>query len=284
MGFVTPIGMVGDKLIVGAIDTSFLASVTSVTPGTTVLNGPVYAGAAFGIGVARATVMIGPPLSVSLPASLEVTGITNIFGVLNVISVSTFTGLTTKLGTTIKNALSLKNGIDIKNALNIGNAAGVDNGIRTVNGILIVNGILKANGTISTPAITAAFGAFASVAAPFKQFDIPHPTKPGYRLRHTCLEGPEIGVYCRGVLEGKDVIELPDYWRGLVRQGSITVNLTPKEIYQELYYEIIDWGTKIKVKNNASAPVNCSYTVYGERKDIERIQVEYEGEEINNGV
>lgn len=276
MGYTSPIGHVGDKLIVGALDVSFLASITTVTPGTFVANGPAYFGLGIGLGVARATVMIGPPIAVSLPASLEVTGITNIFGIHNVIAVSTFTGLTTKLGTTIKNALSLKNGIDIKNALNIGNALGLDNGLRTVNGKLIVNGLLTASGNISTPSITAAFGAFASVAAPFKKFDIPHPTKgEGWRLAHTCLEGPEIGVYCRGVLEGKTIIELPDYWRGLVRQDSITVNLTPKETYQELYYEIIDWGTKIRVKNNASAPVNCSYTVYGERKDVERIQVEY---------
>ena len=115
MGYTSPIGHVGDKLIVGALDVSFLASITTVTPGTFVANGPAYFGLGIGLGVARATVMIGPPIAVSLPASLEVTGITNIFGIHNVIAVSTFTGLTTKLGTTIKNALSLKNGIDIKN-------------------------------------------------------------------------------------------------------------------------------------------------------------------------
>ena len=275
MGYTSPIGHIGDKLVVGALDTSFLASMTTVTPGTFVANGPAYFGLGFGVGVARATVMIGPPIAVALPASLEVTGISNFFGIVNVIAISTFTGLTTKLGTTIKNALSLKNGIDIKNALNIGNSVGIDNGVRNVNGKATVSGLLTA-GKIVTPSITAAFGKFASVAAPFKKFDIPHPTKEeGWRLAHTCLEGPEVGVYCRGILEGKTVIELPDYWRGLVRQDSITVNLTPKETYQELYYEIIDWGTKIRVKNNASAPVNCSYTVYGERKDVERIQVEY---------
>ena len=30
-----------------------------------------------------------------------------------------------------------------------------------------------------------------------KSFDIPHPVKKGYRLRHVCLEGPEAGVYHR---------------------------------------------------------------------------------------
>jgi hypothetical protein len=36
------------------------------------------------------------------------------------------------------------------------------------------------------------------VLAAKKNFDIPHPTKPGYRLRHTCPEGPSNDVYVRG--------------------------------------------------------------------------------------
>ena len=59
-----------------------------------------------------------------------------------------------------------------------------------------------------------------------KPFDIPHPTKKGYRLRHVCLEGPESGVYYRGRLTGKNVIELPEYWRGLVDAETFTVTLT----------------------------------------------------------
>ena len=31
-----------------------------------------------------------------------------------------------------------------------------------------------------------------------KNFDIPHPTKEGWRLRHTCPEGPTNDVYIRG--------------------------------------------------------------------------------------
>ena len=43
-----------------------------------------------------------------------------------------------------------------------------------------------------------------------KNFDIPHPNKPGWRLRHTCLEGPENAVFFRGRLTNKNVIELTD--------------------------------------------------------------------------
>jgi hypothetical protein len=96
-------------------------------------------------------------------------------------------------------------------------------------------------------------------------------------LTHICLEGPEAAVYYRGTLKGSNIIELPEYWRGLVDSETITVHLTPIGTYQELSYEIIDWGTKIKVLNNAGSAINCSYVIYGERKDVDKIVVEYEG-------
>ena len=58
---------------------------------------------------------------------------------------------------------------------------------KVFNGTVNVNGILIAS-NIATPRIVAEYGAFSRVAAPFKQFDIPHPTRSGYRLVHTCLE------------------------------------------------------------------------------------------------
>ena len=45
----------------------------------------------------------------------------------------------------------------------------------------------------------------------WKGFDIKHPTKENHRLRYVCLEGPEGGVYHRGVLKDSEFIELPDY-------------------------------------------------------------------------
>ena len=83
----TPILHAGDKFVCGAVDTSFLDASSRLLPGTSVLNGPVYIGMPFSVGIARANCMIGPPiLSLGSPASLEVLGITNIFGILNVFS------------------------------------------------------------------------------------------------------------------------------------------------------------------------------------------------------
>jgi hypothetical protein len=270
MASTVSIGMFGDKVVIGALDTSFLTANARLFPGTLVANGPCYFGMPMSVGVARATVMIGPPIGISVPASLEVTGIANIFGVLNVIAVSNFTGLCTKMGTTIKNALSLKNGVDIKNAVHIGNAIGNQNGNYVVAGTLTVAGVI-ACAWLEAQLATAR-------ALPGKSFDIKHPSKPKHRLRHGCLEGPELGVYIRGSLEGENVIHLPQYWKELVDIQSITVQLTPMYVYQELSWEITDWGTKIKVTNNAGSAIRCSYIVHGTRKDLDPLIVEYEGE------
>ena len=258
-----------DKCIIGAVDTSFLTASTKLLPGTLVANGPCYFGMPGSVGVARATVMIGPPIGISVPASLEVLGISNIYGSLNVFAISQFNGLTTKNGTTIKNALSLKNGIDTKNALSTTNATAVKNGNDNVAGLLNVAGKINCAWLDGELAIAK--------ASPPKGFDMHHPTKPGWRLTHICIEGPEAAVYYRGKLEGSNMIELPEYWRGLVDVETITVQLTPIGVYQELSYEISDWGTKIKVLNNAGSAINCSYIVFGERKDVDKIVVEYEG-------
>ena len=109
----------------------------------------------------------------------------------------------------------------------------------------------------------------------WKGFDIKHPTKENHRLRYVCLEGPEGGVYHRGILKDSEFIELPDYWKDLVDSKTITVHLTPIGTYQYLYYTVAK--NRIIVKNHSNLPTHCSYVIYGERKDGERLIPEYEG-------
>ena len=108
-------------------------------------------------------------------------------------------------------------------------------------------------------------------AATSKSFDIDHPTKEGMRLRYGSLEGPENGVYVRGRLTGNNTIELPDYWTGLIDEDTITVTLTPIDKPQDLYVE--DIGNNQVIIGGED--INCFYVVYGERKDVEKITVEY---------
>ena len=111
-----------------------------------------------------------------------------------------------------------------------------------------------------------------NLRATTKSFDIPHPTKEGLRLVYGVLEGPEHGVYHRGTVEGKGIIQvnLPDYWHKLVGD-QYTVQLTPWGNYNvgigsktENYFTIQLVGDLIsrKYKN-----IKVDYIVHGSRLD-----------------
>jgi sorbitol-specific phosphotransferase system component IIA len=114
-----------------------------------------------------------------------------------------------------------------------------------------------------------------SFAATTKSFVIDHPTKSGMKLRYGSLEGPENGVYVRGRLTGSNVIELPDYWTGLVDPESITVNLTAVGRRQDLWVDDIKDNTVVV----GGEEVDCFYTVYAERVDVEKLVVELHKEQ-----
>jgi len=144
-----------------------------------------------------------------------------------------------------------------------------------VNTSVIGAGLINITGPITSATEVTASGITLTTRKPF---DIPHPTKKGYRLRHVCLEGPESGVYYRGRLTGKSVIELPEYWRGLVDAETITVTLTQIKTSQDLIVDGIEWGTRVKVRSGNGTDIDCFYLVHAERKDGEKLIVEYEGE------
>jgi hypothetical protein len=139
----------------------------------------------------------------------------------------------------------------------------------------IVKGLLSQSANLqqwqsSTGSVLASMSASGNFTAVTKSFDIEHPTKENMRLRYASLEGPENGVYVRGTTTGS-VIELPDYWTGLVDEDSITVNLTSVGSSQDIYV--------IEVKDNkvyiGGDLKKAFFTVYGERKDVNKLIVEY---------
>ena len=89
---------------------------------------------------------------------------------------------------------------------------------------------------------------------PSKSFIIDHPTDANKYLVHVCLEGPEAGVYYRGVGEVENgistVIVLPDYVANLAT--DFTVQLTA--VYD---------GIKVKTYNFSEVE-NNEFTVYGQ--------------------
>ena len=117
-----------------------------------------------------------------------------------------------------------------------------------------------------------------SIVATTKLFDIGHPTKgEGYRLAHACLEGPEHGVYYRGRLKNEKVIRLPYYWKDLVDIDTISVQLQPIGAHQDIIVKRWD-DEYVYLQAQGALPINCFFHVYAERKDVDKLTVEYEGD------
>ena len=137
-------------------------------------------------------------------------------------------------------------------------------------GLVNITGSITAAGNITSGSQICG----ASICSSNKLFDIPHPIKENKRLVHACLEGPENGVYIRGRLTRNNIIELPDYWKGLVDPESITVSLTQIGSSQDLIVDRIEWGSKIVIRSGSASNIDCYYTVNATRKDIASLEVE----------
>jgi len=237
-----------DKLIVGTNDVSYVEPDISPT-GTAVLNGPVYIGK--------------PTASPSYEAFL------------NVASNAAEQSPIDRQAKAEAN-LAIKSDGDVK----------IDGDGKTSFSLEVTGGEVHFTNdlicdAISPRSLAARFGVADSRPKPF---DIPHPTKgDGHRLRYACIEGPEVGVYYRGRLKGKNIIELPDYWRDLVHEDSITVQLQPIGKNQNLViesfnsaYVVIELGSNQDFLTGEIL-IDCFYHVYAERKDVNPLITEYEG-------
>jgi hypothetical protein len=107
-------------------------------------------------------------------------------------------------------------------------------------------------------------------SAIIKSFLIDHPAQQGKKLQYSCLEGPENGVYVRGSTSENEVI-LPDYWKNLVDETTITVNLTPVGHTNSLCVLNYD-SSKLTISGHNNQ--KYFYTVFAERKDVEKLKVE----------
>ena len=244
------------KLRLGSEDTS-LASFKSIglSNGTLVNSGVSIFGDHLDNPIANAAVCIGKPLDpegLSLRWSLEVFGDSHF------------------IGFTLQDGKYVCNGVSIFNNTHTVNASDTTNANKVINGNLRVNGNFWCT--------RAAWA--SSIVGTSKLFDIKHPSKENHRLAHACLEGPEVGVYYRGRLTGSNKIELPDYWKDLVHEDSITVQLQPIGD-RHFHLNVVSFTNEsVIIKEADDKPIDCFYHVYAERKDIDKLVVEYEGDEI----
>ena len=248
-----------DKIIVGSNDVSFPdGGPDSVPCGTAVLNGPVY---------------VGKP---SASPGYE--------GVLNVSSNSApqqslnqQPDCNASLAIKSDGNLTVAGDGKTAHALLISGGSSVDT--------ISVIGDMTVSGSVDCGNKGRLASRFAAADASPKPFDLVNPTKgEGHRLRYACIEGPEVAVYCRGRLKESNVIHLPDYWKDLVHEDSITVQLQPigsnqNLVIQEFNNEFIviaEDSTNTDLITDLST-IDCFYHVYGERKDGERLIPEYKG-------
>ena len=247
-----------DKLIVGTNDVSYTAPDTSPT-GTTVLNGPVYVGK--------------PTASPGYEAALNVAsnGATQQ-------PFDTQPAYESSLAIKSDGNLTVAGDGKTANALLISGGSSVDT-IHVIGDMFVSGSVDCGNkGRLASRFATAD-------SLPPKAFDIEHPTKgKGHRLRYVSLEGPESAVYCRGRLKESNVINLPNYWKDLVHEDSITVQLQPIGTNQNLVIQefnnefivIAEDSTNTDLITDLST-IDCFNHVYGERKDVNPLLVEYEG-------
>ena len=246
-----------DKLIVGTNDVSYSAPDTSPT-GTAVLNGPVYVGK-----------------TSASPGYEAVLNVTSNSASQN--SLDTQPACSASLAIKADGNLTVAGDGKTANALLISGGSSVDT--------IHVEGDMFVSGAVDCGNKGKLASRFSSADGRPKPFDIQHPTKgEGHRLRYACIEGPEVGVYYRGRLKESNVIQLPYYWKDLVDENSITVQLQPigsnqNLVIQEFNNEFIviaEDSTNTDLITDLST-IDCFYHVYGERKDINPLIVEYEG-------
>ena len=246
-----------DKLIVGTNDVSYVEPDTSPT-GTAILNGPVYIGK--------------PTASPSYEAFLNVTS-----NAAEQSPIDRQPKAEASLAIKSDGNLTVTGDDKTENALLISGGSSVDT--------IHVVGDMHVTGSVDCGNKGRLAARFAVADAIPKPFDLKHPTKgDGHRLRYACIEGPEAGVYYRGRLKKSNVIELPYYWKDLVHSDSITVQLQPigsnqNLVIQEFNNEFIviaEDSTNTDLITDLST-IDCFYHVYGERKDINPLIVEYEG-------
>jgi hypothetical protein len=171
-------------------------------------------------------------------------------------------------------------GIYIQNTLHTRGVIYNDTGNNTVlfftaSPVKIQNGTASSNTTTGALVVQGGVGISGALNATTKSFNIPHPTKEGKDLRYGSLEGPEFGVYVRGTLKGSNVIELPDYWTKLVDANTITVSLTSIGKHQKLSVKEVKDNTVIISSDGwFKKEIHCYYVVYGERADVDKLDVE----------
>jgi len=108
-----------------------------------------------------------------------------------------------------------------------------------------------------------------------KHFVQDHPTDPAKEIVYVALEGGEAGTYIRGtgkLVDGKAVIELPEHFSLVTNQEGLTIHLTPRGEWLQLY--VVELDTRQSVIREAQGKSGeFDYLIHGVRNGHEHHQV-----------
>ena len=96
-------------------------------------------------------------------------------------------------------------------------------------------GALIVEGNLARKFVQNTYGVWTNgdlAARGVKKFIEPHPIDPSKIIAYVALEGPEAGTYFRGTsatVDGVAVIPVPDHFRFVTAEGSLTVQVTPRD-------------------------------------------------------
>jgi hypothetical protein len=151
---------------------------------------------------------------------------------------------------------------------------GIGDGFSGAQERLHVKGNIRADGNIQASGDIIAKGA--------KKFVIAHPTKPDTTLEHAALEGPEVAVYYRGegqLVNGRAVIDLPEYFEALTQKRQRTVMLTNVDGFERLAIQReaemqVKHGRFTVISERADSAQRFSWEVKAVRADVSPLVVE----------
>ena len=304
---------VGKQLFVGSTLPDPKGPITSLLVGPAAIRGSMYCagpalyGSSLSFIAPEATMMIArclnPETAGAVPSVLKVTsrlnvptpidvvlgdiegpvGVTNhtlVWNHINDTFINILTPKTFHTGILYTTGLRMATGAEIRKAVKAEIGLQSKTGGEVQNGVQVTNGVEKSGPGIK-PVMKCKI--VKGYATDNKGFDIPHATKKGKRIRHICVEGPESAIYIRGRMSETSVINLPEYWKGLVDPESITVTLTPYGRPQNLYVDSIPYGRQVIVKAEDGSQPNCHYQIWAARwinsdDHDEELHVVYDGD------
>jgi hypothetical protein len=121
-------------------------------------------------------------------------------------------------------------------------------------------------------------GSNGNVFGTTKSFVVPDPTNPHRLIRYTSLEGPEAGIYVRGVADleaGEADVTFPEHFRSMVVPSSITVVLTPRSATSRglAAVEVTAGGVQVQELSDGRGSYRFVYVAHGVRQGFEDYEV-----------